>query len=39
MKLSKGWLATIIIIGVLLIDQIFKIWIKKLISILVKSTK
>lgn len=28
MKLSKGWLATIIIIGVLLIDQIFKIWIK-----------
>lgn len=28
MKLSKGWVATIIIIGVLLVDQIVKIWVK-----------
>ncbi len=28
MKLSKGWLAVIIIVGVLLIDQIVKIWVK-----------
>ncbi len=28
MKLSKGYLATIVIIGVLLVDQIVKIWVK-----------
>ena len=28
MKLSKGWLATIIIVAVILIDQIVKIWVK-----------
>ena len=28
MRLSKGWLAAIIIIAVLLVDQIVKIWIK-----------
>ena len=28
MRLSKGWLAAIIIIAVLLVDQILKIWIK-----------
>ena len=28
MKLSKGWLATIIIVAVTLIDQIVKIWVK-----------
>ena len=28
MKLSKGWIATIIIIAVLLIDQFVKIWVK-----------
>lgn len=28
MKLSKGWLATIIIVAVILIDQIMKIWVK-----------
>ncbi|MDE6114647.1 MAG: lipoprotein signal peptidase [Muribaculum sp.] len=28
MKLSRGWIATIIIIGVLIIDQAVKIWVK-----------
>lgn len=28
MKLTKGWLATIIILSVLIIDQIVKIWVK-----------
>ncbi len=28
MKLSRGWLATIIIVAVILIDQIVKIWVK-----------
>ena len=28
MKLSRGWVATIIIIGVLIIDQAVKIWVK-----------
>lgn len=28
MKLSKGWLATLIIVCVLLVDQIVKIWVK-----------
>ena len=28
MKLSKGWLAVIIIAGVLLVDQLVKIWVK-----------
>lgn len=28
MKLSKGWLATITIVAVILIDQILKIWVK-----------
>ncbi len=28
MKISKGWIATIIIAGVILIDQVLKIWVK-----------
>ena len=28
MKLSRGWLATIVIVGILVIDQLVKIWVK-----------
>jgi len=28
MKLSRGWLATIVIVGILIIDQLVKIWVK-----------
>lgn len=28
MKLSKGWLATVIIVAVLIIDQVVKVWVK-----------
>ncbi|MCM1504837.1 MAG: lipoprotein signal peptidase [Muribaculum sp.] len=28
MKLSRGWLATIVIVGIIIVDQLVKIWVK-----------